>query len=114
MKKDRNTFFEGSSMNMAAFNTGMPSMPMPMNMQQPIMPMNAQASASQSFYSNTMPMTPNFGSTAYNDSTISELESRMAKLERTINRLENRLNKLEGSTYYNNDTYESNNGMYMV
>ena len=56
MKKDRNTFFEGSSMNMA-YNSNMPMMPM-------MPPINAQASASQSFYSNMnnpmMPMmTPN-------------------------------------------------------
>lgn len=112
MKKDRNTFFENSSMNMAFQG------PAPM-MQQPMMPMNAQAQAqaSQSFYSNTLPMMmPTMTSSNYNDSTISELESRMAKLERNMNRLENRLNKIEGSTYYTTDTSidTSSSGMYMV
>lgn len=109
MKKDRNTFFENSSMNMAFSG--------PAPMQQPMMmPVNAQAQAqaSQSFYSNTAPMM--MPTTNYSDSTISELESRMAKLERSINRLENRLNKLEGSTYYTTDTSidSSTSGMYMV
>lgn len=117
MKKDRNTFFEGSSMNMA-FNAQAPQM------MQPIMPFpmasQAQAQASQSFYSNTgaplmQTMPQNFGTTNYNDSTISELESRMSKLERSVNRLENRVNKLEGSTYYSTDSYDNpSNGMYMV
>lgn len=112
MKKDRNTFFENSSMNMA-FNGPSPQM------MQPMMPMaQAQAQASQSFYSNTgtpiMGMMPN--TMNYNDSSISELESRMAKLERNMNRLENRLNKLEGSTYYSeNPSYDnSSNNMYMI
>ena len=89
MKKDRNTFFEGSSMNMA-YNTNMPTM-MPQ-----MAPINTTASASQSFYSNMnnpmmMPMmAPNMNQ-FQNDSTINELESRMAKLERQLNRLENRL-----------------------
>jgi hypothetical protein len=116
MKKDRNSFFEGSSMNMAAFNNGMPNMPM-------MGPMNASASASQSFYAN-MPtpmapmMGPMMGQTTMPESSISELESRMAKLERNMNRLENRISKLEGNTYYttSTDSYESSSssGMYMV
>lgn len=121
MKKDRNTFFEGSSMNMQAFNTGYPQAPV---MPAP-MPMSAQAQASQSFYANTgtpaampiMPATyPQQQPIAYQDSSLSELESRMAKLERNMGRLENRLSKLEGSTYYTTDTYEttSSGGMYMV
>ncbi len=115
MKKDRNTFFENSSMNMA-FQGSAPMMQQPV-MQQPMMPMNAQAQASQSFYSNTTPMMmPAMNSSSYSDSTISELESRMAKLERNMNRLENRLNKLEGSTYYTTDTSidSTSSGMYMV
>lgn len=113
MKKDRNSFFEGSSMNMSAYNTGMPMMPM-------MGPMNAQASASQSFYANTPNpmMMPMYQNTTMMDTSTSELESRMAKLERNMNRLENRINKLEGNTYYttSTDTYESNSssGMYMV
>ena len=111
MKKDRNTFFENSSMNMA-FQGPAPVMQQPM-----MMPMNAQAQASQSFYSNTTPMMmPTMTSSNYSDSTISELESRMAKLERNMNRLENRLNKIEGSTYYTTDTSidSTSSGMYMV
>lgn len=113
MKKDRNTFFENSNMNMA-FNGGMPGM-----MQMPMVgPMNAQASASQSFYgsTNTPMMMPMTNGQAYNDSSISELESRMSKLERNMNRLENRISKLEGSTYYSTDTnYDSSTtNMYMV
>lgn len=113
MKKDRNTFFENSNMNMAF------SGPAPQMMPQ-MMPMGAQAQAqaSQSFYSNTgtpmMGMMP-MNSSSYNDSAIGELESRMSKLERNINRLESRISKLEGSTYYSTDTsYDSNNNMYMV
>ncbi|MCI8394757.1 MAG: hypothetical protein HFH86_04695 [Bacilli bacterium] len=115
MKKDRNTFFEGSSMNMSAFNT---QMPQPMMQPMPgMMPMNASASASQSFYANTGApmMMPMAQAPITNDSTINELESRMAKLERNLNRLENRVAKLEGSTYYTTDSYESSSsGMYMV
>ena len=114
MKKDRNTFFENSSMNMAF--SGPTPIQQPMMQQPMMMPMNAQAQAqaSQSFYSNTTPMM--MPTTNYSDSTISELESRMAKLERSINRLENRLNKIEGSTYYSTDTTidSSTSGMYMV
>ncbi len=112
MKKDRNTFFESSNMNMAFTQPGMVPMMVP-----PV----AQAQASQSFYSNTgapmmnTPMPTPYGISTTNDSTISELESRMAKLERSINRLENRLNKIEGSTYYSTENYESSSsGMYMV
>lgn len=99
-------------MNMA-FTTPQPQM-MPI-----MMPMGAQAQASQSFYqTNTpimTPMTPTYNTTNYNDSNINELESRMAKLERTINRLENRISKLEGTTIYSTDNYESSSsGMYMV
>ncbi len=112
MRKDRNTFFEGSNMNMASYNSNTPMMP----------PMNASASASQSFYANMpMPfnpmMTPMMTPTNMNDSNINELESRIAKLERNMNRLENRVSKLEGNTYYTtSDTYESSSssGMYMV
>ena len=115
MKKDRNSFFEGSSMNMSAYNSGMPMMPM-------MGPMNTQASASQSFYANTgAPMTPMMApmmtTNNMNETNMSELESRMAKLERNMNRLENRISKLEGNTYYTtSDTYESSSssGMYMV
>lgn len=127
MKKDRNSFFEGSSMNMASFST--PQMPTPM-------PFSAQAQASQSFYANTgapinqmavpypnmnmmptqTPNTPNqMGIVGIPESNISELESRMAKLERSINRLDTRLSKLEGNTFYSTDTYENTSqGMYMV
>lgn len=114
LKKDRNTFFEGSSMNMA-FNTPQPQM-MPV-----MMPMGqAQAQASQSFYQTTNTpmmntMQPTYGTQTYNDSSINELESRMAKIERNMNRLENRISKLEGTTIYSNESYESSNsGMYMV
>lgn len=111
MKKDRNTFFENSSMNMA-FNAQAPQMVPQM------MPINAQAQASQSFYSNVPMggMTPTYMTNSYNDSTINELESRMAKMERSINRLENRLNKIEGSTYYSTDSNFDNpsSNMYMV
>lgn len=111
MKKDRNTFFENSSMNMA-FNAQTPQM-MPM-----MYPAQAQAQASQSFYQSTgtpmMSPMPQYGVTN-NDSTINELESRMAKLERSMNRLENRVSKLEGSTYYSTDNYDNTSGgMYMV
>lgn len=112
MKKDRNTFFESSNMNMA-FSAPTPQM-VPM-----MMPIN-QAQTSGSFYQSTNTpmmntMTPTYGVVNYNDSTIQELESRMAKLERSINRLENRVSKLEGSTYYSTDNFDnSSNGMYMV
>lgn len=113
MKKDRNTFFENSSMNMA-FSAPTPQM-MPM-----MMPAQgqAQAQASQSFYQTTgtpmMSPMPQYAVTN-NDSTINELESRMAKLERSMNRLENRVSKLEGSTYYSTDNYDNTSGgMYMV
>ncbi len=108
MKKDRNSFFESSAMNMTAYNNTMPYM----------MP-QVNTMANGSFYANAPVMgmmTPMMKETPYNnDESINELESRMAKLERNINRLENRISKLEGTTYYSNDNLNNpENGMYMV
>ncbi len=105
MKKDRNSFFEGSAMNMASYNT-MPNM----------MPQMTSNASSNFFATSPMipvlaPVYPNSG---YNDSNLSEIESRLSKIERNIARLDNRLSKLEGSTYYSQETETTSNGMYMV
>lgn len=111
MKKDRNSFFESSNFNMSTMSS--PNMPMnaPMNMMGGMPQMNA---ASNSFYaSNNMPMPtplPNYPNMA--NSTLTELESRIAKIERNINRLDARLSKLEGNSFQT--PYDSDGNMYMV
>ena len=104
MRKDRNTFFQGSSMTQSYI----PDMPPQMNYQGPNygMPGPYQSSEShQSFYAGAAPA--NFN----NNNNYTDLENRISKLEREINRLNNRLLKLESS---NNITTEYNTNMYMV
>ena len=95
MKRERDSFFESSNFQMSAVGPNMMNQGMPN--------MNA---ASANFYGIPNP------NAFFNNSSISELESRMAKLERNMNRLEARMNQLEGTTYYSKDVSDGN--MYMV
>ena len=111
MKRERDSFFESSNFNMSA--TGqMPAMN-GMNMGMP----NVNAGGSNFYASQNMPMPlpiyPNTNNTV-SSSTITELESKIAKLERSINRLDARVSKLEGTQFYTQDTYDVENNMYMV
>ena len=113
MKRERDSFFESSNFNMSA--TGqMPAMN-GMNMGMP----NVNALGSNFYASQNMPMPmplPIYPNTNCNvsSSTITELESKIAKLERSINRLDARVSKLEGAQFYAQDTYDVENNMYMV
>ena len=103
MRKDRNTFFQGSSMT----ESYMPNMvPNQVNYNMPGYPGPYQQTEShQSFYTGAAPT--NFN----NNSNYTDLENRISKLEREINRLNNRLSKSESN---NNITTEYNTNMYMV
>ena len=100
MKRERDSFFESSNFQMSAMGPNMMNQGMPN--------MNA---ASTNFYAMQGNGIPN-PNAFFNNSSISELESRMAKLERNMNRLEARMNQLEGTTYYSKDVSDGN--MYMV
>ncbi len=102
MKKDRNSFFESSSYNMNAMGTNFNN--------QGMMPMGSNLYASQNIPM-PLPVYPNMNN---NGSTMSELESRIARLERNINRLDARISKLEGNNFYSNSTYDNDGNMYMV
>lgn len=108
MKKDRNTFFSDAHMQSQTY---MPNMNMNMPMyNQGYAPYQA-SQASQSFYAGPTP-TQN-----YQDSSYSELDSRLAKIERQINRLDSRITRLENGNgnlgMIEKDTNFSSS-MYMV
>ena len=129
MRKDRNTFFSESNM----YQSNYPQMQQPPIMQNPA-PYQA-STASNSFYSGPNPnMVPNnmmqnqvpintglpIENYQTNNSTVSNLESRIAKMERQIRRLETRLNKFESNYNTNSlghteeiDTNYSSS-MYMI
>lgn len=120
MKKDRNSFFQSSNFNMSASGNmpmmgGMPNPNMMMGGMPQGMP-NVNAASSQFYQANSMPMGMGMD-TVYgqpSNSSMNELEAKIAKLERAINRLDARINKLEGTTYYSKETYEADGNMYMV
>lgn len=121
MKKNRNSFFGSSNFNMSATGNSMSNMNMPNMISNMNTGMPSVNAASSQFYAvQNMPtqlpiLYNNDGNgMASNNSTFSELESRIAKLERSINRLDARLNKLEGSTFYTKDGYDADGNMYMV
>jgi len=119
MKKDRNSFFESSNFNMSAMGPNMNMNGMNMggtNMGGMNMGMPSINAASSNFYAaQNMPMPmPNYPNFQGNGSTLTELESKLAKLERSINRLDARLTKLEGNSFSATTTYDSDGNMYMV
>lgn len=100
------------------------STPMMQGMQTPMManmgmmpqqgPM-VNAASSQFYQANNMPMGMDMTMMSpQSNSSLNELEAKIAKLERSINRLDARINKLEGTTYYSKETYETDGNMYMV
>ena len=113
MKKDRNSFFESSNFNMSTMGNNIP----PMNMMGQNMGMPNSMSASSNFYaSQNVPMPtplPVYPNMNQNNSSMTELESRISKIERNINRLDARLSKLEGNAFNNTTNYDDGN-MYMV
>ncbi len=107
MKKDRNTFFEGSSYFAQA------NMPNP-NMNIANAPF--QTSSQSSFYAGpatpmnyNVPSNMNANMTDYND-----IESRLSKLERQINRIDARITKLENMNLYQTEEIDNTTNMYMV
>lgn len=141
MKKDRNTFFSESNMYQANNPMAMMQQP-PMMQQSPMMMQNPApyqvSTASNAFYSGPnqnmvnsmtpgnmigqMPANTGIPMENYqtNNTSISNLESRLAKMERQIRRLETRLNKLESNYSTSNlgnveeiDTNYSSS-MYMI
>ncbi len=111
MKKDRNSFFESSSYNMNAMGANFNNM-MPPNMSNMNMGSNFYASQNMPM---PLPIYPNINNGGMqNETTFTELESRIARLERNINRLDARVSKLEGNNFYSNTTYDNDGSMYMV
>ncbi len=101
MKKDRNTFFEGTSyLNQSGFQA--PNMNIPF-----------QASAyNQAFYAGGFG--GNIPTNNLNSPDYSDIESRLSKIERQINRLDIRLNKLENNSFYSTDDLDNTTNVYMV
>ncbi len=118
MKKDRNTFFQGSEYSATTYIP-----PMNQILQNNMMPYNQMpvpfTEAQQSYYAGVTPnyqQIPNQNmnyNTNYNNNNIyTDLENRIAKLEREVNRLNNRLLKLESKN--DNTSTDYSNSMYMV
>lgn len=95
MKKDRNTFFEGSSY--MGYSNG------PF-----VNPINQGFYGPNNYNTGMMQNQSNNVNYDYND-----LEARISKLERQINRLDARLNKLENNGFYSGDDGDTTN-VYMV
>ena len=114
MKKDRNTFFQGSQF----FNqTGFPNPNM--NVANP--PYTMESYSNQSFYAgpsnNQVPMNYNIPTNqnqSLNNYDYSDIESRLSKIERQLTRIDARLTKLESGTMYTNEDIETTNNIYMV
>lgn len=117
MKKDRNSFFESSNFNMSSMGPNMnPMVNMGPNMMGGNMGMPSINAASSNFYAaQNIPMNmPNYQNMPNNNSTLTDLESRISRMERNINRLDARLTKLEGNMFNTTTTYDSDGNMYMV
>lgn len=119
MKKNRSSFFN-ENIDYNQYNNYNQSIPN-QNMMFPGAMTPPTFNAQSSFYagpSQVPSQAPNTMAAQMNimpNSSVDDIDSRLAKMERQINRLEHRVNRLEQNNTISSENFESNiNDMYMV